>query len=98
VKGQHADAVSTLLIAGADPMCRLEPTQATPLHTAVQRGFEDVVEVLAGFSPALLDALDARGYTPLHFAARGGNVNLVLLLLEGGAVRFSPQSCALCLP
>ena len=94
VKGQHADAVSTLLIAGADPMCRLEPTQATPLHTAVQRGFEDVVEVLAGFSPALLDALDARGYTPLHFAARGGNVNLVLLLLEGGAVRFSPQSCA----
>ena len=87
VKGQHADAVSVLLLAGADPMCRLGPTQATPLHTAVTRGFEDVVEILGGFSPALLDAVDAKGYTPLHFAARAGSVNLALILLEAGAVR-----------
>lgn len=57
---------------------------ATPLHTAVDRGHADAVEVLVG-AGADVDALNKFGATPMHEAAASGRVAIGKLLLKFGA-------------
>jgi len=62
----------------------------TPLHTAVERGNNDVVKLFISIGAdvnAKIDDRDVagRGYTPLHFAAEKGNIEAVKILVSNGA-------------
>ena len=56
----------------------------TPLHVAVSKGFEDIVEVLVKSKPEL-DSRCSLGLTPLHLAIQNNQVNVAQVLLEHGA-------------
>ena len=56
----------------------------TPLHIAVEAGYDDVAAVLLSYS-IVVDAQDKHGYAALHLAAEGGNPRLVKLLLDHDA-------------
>ena len=56
----------------------------TPLHVAVSKGFEDIVEVLVK-SKAELNLRCPLGLTPLHVAIQLNHVNVAQVLLENGA-------------
>src|SRR5262245_56491030 len=79
----NADAVRTLLVHGADVNAK-EPTQnqtaamwaAAERHTQVLR---TLIEVKAD-----LNAHTKTGFTPLHFAARVGDVETARMLLDAG--------------
>lgn len=58
----------------------------TPLHSAAQKGNQDVVEVLLKHSSNnLVNLTDVNGMTALHFAARGGHFQICQLLLQHNA-------------
>jgi ankyrin repeat protein len=83
------EAVYALLVAGADPNQPLHPEQVRPLELAASRGALPVVELLVR-AGADVNAPNAWGQTPLHFATRGpwGYAELVtsLLLSRGAAL------------
>ena len=56
----------------------------TPLHVAVSKGFEDIVEVLVK-SKAELDLRCPLGLTPLHLAIQNNQMNIAQILLDHGA-------------
>lgn len=76
------NAVRLLLQAGAEPdvVCG----GYTPLATAVDRGYTQVVQILldSGAAPFISNVA---GDDPLHIAARHGNVEIAQALLEAGA-------------
>ncbi len=76
-----AEAVSTLLAAGADPNAG---KQTSPLLGAASEDRLDAVKQLlaAGADPKLTDV---NGQTPLMSAAYGGNVAILRELLQAGA-------------
>lgn len=55
------------------------------LQSAIQSGDKDRVEVLIKFHSNLVNRKDARGFTPLIYAAMYNQVTLVELLLKHGA-------------
>ncbi|MBD0391720.1 ankyrin repeat domain-containing protein [Wolbachia endosymbiont of Pentalonia nigronervosa] len=58
----------------------------TPLHIAVEIGYENIVKILLK-NGADVNAVDKNSVTPLHLAARGGYVEVVEnLLLEGANI------------
>ncbi|HUV37302.1 MAG TPA: ankyrin repeat domain-containing protein [Patescibacteria group bacterium] len=59
--------------------------QSVDVHQAAQSGDIERLEELIGKDPALVDARDEEGHTPLHSAAMSGRMNIVLFLLENGA-------------
>jgi ankyrin repeat protein len=60
------------------------PTQKQVIRAA-KNGDAAAVKMLVEADPALLDARDADGSTPLHCASWKGHAEVVLLLLELGA-------------
>lgn len=82
----NADAVRTLLAAGADPneLATASFAQVTPLGTAATFGANEIAELLLdhGADP---ERTSDHGHTPLHAAAANGNRALVELLLARGA-------------
>eukprot|EP00908_Phaeocystis_cordata_P011801 Transcript_22756.p1 GENE.Transcript_22756~~Transcript_22756.p1 ORF type:complete len:455 (+),score=191.70 Transcript_22756:403-1767(+) len=60
-------------------------SRQSPLCAAVERGHYTVAAALLAHG-ARTQALDLRGDTPLHHAARGGDPELVRLLLDAGAL------------
>jgi uncharacterized protein len=82
-KTGSADAVRLLIEYGADVNAK-EPSQhQTALMWAVAERHPDVVKALIE-SHADLKARTKQGFTPLHFAARVGDLESVKLLLAGG--------------
>lgn len=60
----------------------------TLLHHAAFAGNEDFVRLILSAPPTqqvTVDAVDAEGWTPLHYAADRGHVAVVALLLDDGA-------------
>jgi hypothetical protein len=86
--GYHgkADYAGLVLAHGAAVDARTDTNQETPLHTCARRGDRcaDAAAVLLA-SGANVSAENLHGRTPLHLAARLGNVEMVRLLLQWGA-------------
>jgi len=55
------------------------------IHDAAKQGNLDKVRSLVDKDPALVEAKDKGGQTPLHWAAFSGNLDLVRFLLDKGA-------------
>jgi 8-oxo-dGTP pyrophosphatase MutT (NUDIX family) len=83
--GQTA-AVRLLLVRGADPRARSRNSlDNTPLHAALAgTAGRDLLDCLL-LAGAEVNAADDAGYTPLHLAAAGGDLELVTRLLLRGA-------------
>ena len=54
------------------------------MHIAVRNKFYDLLEILLEYG-TLTDAINKRGDTPLHIAAKHGDVRALRLLLGAGA-------------
>jgi ankyrin repeat protein len=80
VKAQHAEIVSVLLAAGADPLIRFGKHGMTPLLLAVGLGYTAVVKAFLA-AGADLSQRDGHGNAAIHLAASTGNEAIVALLL-----------------
>ena len=58
---------------------------ADEIHDAAKQGNLDKVRSLVDKDPALVEAKDKGGQTPLHWAAASGNLDLIRYLLDKGA-------------
>jgi ankyrin repeat protein len=83
--GGHEEVVAFLLEKGAQASTR-DDKNVTPLMWACDNGHLDVVRMLVAHTEAQgLDDRDIKGGTVLHYAARGGNGEVVAFLLGKGA-------------
>jgi ankyrin repeat protein len=73
-----------LVLAGANPMAE-DKWGETPLHWVAENGAYDVCEFLLGLEEVNPDVQDERGQTPLHKASEGDNIEIIGLLINGGA-------------
>ena len=80
-------AISLLLKYKADPYIQ-DDQSYTPIHTAVDSGYENVVKILlsSGISVNLQTGLQK--YTCLHIAAKKNRRNIVEILLNAGKIIF----------
>lgn len=92
--GGHLDVVKLLLDHGAKVDLTIEACPAsdsvaspTPLYVAAAMGYLDIADALLdrGASVNLLQ-IDDDGEAPLHAAAKGDHLEMVLKLLEHGAI------------
>lgn len=77
------DEMRRLIGAGTDVNARDE-WRETPLHTASEHGYPEIVDLLIE-SGANVNAADATGSTPLHYSSQHGNLKCAKLLIESGA-------------
>lgn len=61
------------------------PPGADEIHEAVKKGDPAAVRDVLAARPESVGAVDERGTTPLHIAARAGRVDIAALLIEKGA-------------
>ena len=78
-------------LQGADPSATNDQEQ-TPLYKAVEAKQAAAAQALCQFGPQAVDKADEWGLTPLHIAARAGNVDIVTLLLLAQVRTMSDQS------
>jgi len=79
----NAAVVELLLTAGADPNAIDGAAALTPLHSAAASGQAGVAQSLLRHR-AKVDAPDARGETPLAYALRAGQAEVIGLLRKAG--------------
>lgn len=60
-------------------------SKSTALHLAAEYGNANIVHLLMKKSTASIDSIDRKGKSPLHYAVRGGNQELLAALLAAGA-------------
>ena len=94
------EAIALLIARGAS--CAVDDDEwigkgSTPLHYVSARGRLDVVkQLLASADGAVkINAVDARGFSPLHHAVRSRKVAVVQALLDAGADASLPNSLGL---
>jgi len=80
----HSQVVQMLLSAGANANLQDEQ-QLSPLHLGAIYGQSDCVGILIHEGHAQVDLKSSTETTPLHYAVRGGHVEVVKCLLENGA-------------
>jgi ankyrin repeat protein len=84
-----------LLVKGADVNCTVPAgypgAGCTPAHFAAQQNCGDALKYL-WVKKANIDAMDAQGNTPLHFACANSSVDAVSLLLEFAAESTSKNT------
>jgi cytohesin len=78
------EGARVLLAAGATADVASGPTGGTALHQAARRGYVSVAQALLDHN-ATLDALDAKGQTPLRRAVNCRQLQIVRLLVRHGA-------------
>ncbi len=61
------------------------PARPQEIFDVLRKGDIPTVKALVERTPQVLDARDGDGMTPLHYAAMGGNVELVNYLIDKGA-------------
>jgi ankyrin repeat protein len=76
--------VVLLLGSGAHPTIK-DANGALALHIAAQQGHAGVVASLLQAAPGLVNATEAKGFTPLNLASRKGSMEVLQLLLAAGA-------------
>ncbi|KAH7846089.1 hypothetical protein Vadar_009617 [Vaccinium darrowii] len=82
VEREDYDMVAVILDNLVSPFCS-GPDGRTALHAAaLLRKTPEIATKLLIWKPELIDKADANGWTPLHYAARCGNVQLVKKILE----------------
>ncbi|CAB0040999.1 unnamed protein product [Trichogramma brassicae] len=84
------ETVGALLRWGADPNAADDLEGSTPLHVVCRHSYDDVARLYLrtcheSRRPALVDARDREGKTPLHWALLRGHKGQVELLLRQGA-------------
>ncbi|CAN5631375.1 hypothetical protein BH09PLA1_BH09PLA1_33660 [soil metagenome] len=88
--GYEPRVAELLIAAGADPSARDPIFRCTPnafgICVAASWGINHLIEKQLAADPTLLNILDGRG-TPLHEAARAGQLQTVKLLLQHNADR-----------
>ena len=81
-----APIVRALLDVQADPTARNTRDSALPLHLAARYNkTSEVIELLADAAPPTVNAVSARGNTPLHETCYQGRVAVAELLVERDA-------------
>lgn len=81
----HAETVSVLLEAGADPNAAAHnQLKAAPIHSAAAAGRADIVKMLLERG-ANANARQQQGFVALHTAAFEGKLEIARLLLDHGA-------------
>ena len=81
---QEGDIARLMLAAGADVNCR-NRSNDTPLMTAVERGYDDMVQLLIEQGAELNIRKDYDQATPLILALRQGHNDIAVQLLDAGA-------------
>ncbi|PAA74996.1 hypothetical protein BOX15_Mlig001215g3 [Macrostomum lignano] len=76
----HADAVASLLKAGAKPQCTGGSSGQTPLHLAAREGHIEVVRLLLDQPGVTADCRNAQNLTPAHLANQTNQVEIFELL------------------
>ncbi|KAF8458491.1 ankyrin repeat-containing domain protein, partial [Terfezia claveryi] len=56
----------------------------TPLHFAAYKGHKDMIDELIG-KGAIIDANDNTNRSPLHWAAQGGQLGVINMLIKNRA-------------
>ncbi len=54
------------------------------LHVAVKQSAQEVIEYLCGYDGIEINITNFSGETPLHIAAKKGNIDIVKILVEVG--------------
>ncbi|KAF5618694.1 ankyrin repeat-containing protein [Fusarium sp. NRRL 52700] len=73
-----------LVKAGAD-VCSTNDHGRTAMHVAAEKGNTKIVKLLLGTESNIVEAQDREGKIPLHFAALGGHVETLELLIRNGS-------------
>ena len=81
----NADIVSLLLDNKANIRARDGVDGAMAIHLAAANGRNDVIKVLLAKDPQLVNIVDNRDNTPLHWAAMKDKKDTIELLMENGA-------------
>ena len=82
--GKNADAMKIVLEAGADANIQNEDGEL-PLHNAVFSGNNEAVELLLGYTKDINLHESHYGNTPLHLAAKNGDLVSYKVLTKAGA-------------
>jgi ankyrin repeat protein len=85
-EGGHLEVVQVLVSAGAFPN-KEDREHRTPLSYAAAKGHNSVVELLIRDARVACDTTDNRGQSPLHWAARGDSVPVVVKLLQASRTK-----------
>jgi len=81
----HLDVAKTLLKHRADPsLASRNSLGVMPLHSALSSGHREIVRLLVD-NGAEVNVARAEGWTPLHYTAQAGDVELTEFLLQHGA-------------
>ena len=84
--GKLLSALVTMRTRGASSvLCWQDYDGRQPLHLAVISANPDMVSAIIKQTSCMINALDQRDRTPLHYAAIHGQENIARLLLEAGA-------------
>ena len=82
----NEDIVRFLLANGADPNIQSQNGyNVYPIHTAIGSGFDGIAKMLIE-AGAEVNVLQSSRTSPLHLASQHGNIDLIILLLEHGAL------------
>ena len=87
VRAGAEDIVERLLQHEGVALDPWSASSGTPLHVAISSSNLDIAEVLLDLG-ANINALDAKGFTPLHTACRLGDVQSVRWLLKRPVIRL----------
>jgi ankyrin repeat protein len=85
IQGGHTLTVLTLIKAGAVANRLHSTIKDKTLAQLIREGDFDSVQILINHNTALLNQMDKKGYTPLHYAARYGEIEIVRFLIAQGA-------------
>ncbi len=69
------------MVQGADASCTNDRNQ-TPLYQAVENEHTAASDALCAASPSAVNTADEWGLSPLHIAAKAGDVGTVAVLLS----------------
>ena len=80
-KSGDVDMVKVLLGYRANPS-EQNYAKVAPIHIAAEHGYTDIASVLLGCDDSCKDLLDEQSRSPLHYAARNNQVEMIKLLFS----------------
>ena len=80
-RGQLESVRTLLKLGGRKSMTKVAGIYRTPLHQAVGKGHKDIVSLLLN-EGCPINVLDSKGRSVLHYAAQGGQIDMIEMLAE----------------